>query len=515
MKKLSQDSRGNFKVEKGSRGNRVTFYLGKDESEAQIRAIKIEQLWEIVARDFGGDWGRSPIGFTGLTLKQMGNDIGAGRTIEAPISNSKPLACSQLYTLHQEFPMATFAVPSDVSELAKERGEARIASGLFLKYGFKDSINLHAALDQFKAYLSLKKKAGSDELREGAKNSCWYVDFLKQHIKDCDLAELDWSRLEEIKTYFENRPMGKRGTPLAVHTCQDSHKTLRAFLRWAVRTRLWTEPEGETAPFRVVSLPAELQRMANPEQVLRYKRPELALLYKYATPLERVFILLGLNCGFAPSELSKLPTSAMQGSYIKFVRPKTGVYGEWLLWPETRQAIEWYKGRRPKSDRAEFLLTKKGEPYYTGTKSGNRSMKFANLWARLTRRIQKDEPNFRRLPIKAIRKTAGNIIRNMQGGSGEIMRVFHCRGTPVKLDEHSEVYANRPFRKVFKALKRAHAYLRPMFAASAEPFTDKVTRPSLSLGTIEKIKGMKGQGMKPAEIGRTLGISRETVRYHV
>ena len=35
-----------------------------------------------------------------------------------------------------------------------------------------------------------------------------------------------------------------------------------------------------------------------------YRLDELCVLYKYATPLERLFFLLGLNCGFGQAEIA-------------------------------------------------------------------------------------------------------------------------------------------------------------------------------------------------------------------
>ena len=91
------------------------------------------------------------------------------------------------------------------------------------------------------------------------------------------------------------------------------------------------------------------------QQVDTFSVDELAALMEYGTPLERSLLLLALNCGFGAREIATLAWEevhlrtahgpAMQGllgcrttdadSFIKRNRGKSGVYGEWLLFPLT------------------------------------------------------------------------------------------------------------------------------------------------------------------------------------
>ena len=51
------------------------------------------------------------------------------------------------------------------------------------------------------------------------------------------------------------------------------------------------------------------------------------------------------------------------------------------------------------------------------------------------------------------------------------MGVFDCHGKPVQSDELNDLYSNRPFGKVFDAIKKVEQYLKPVFAESGEdPF---------------------------------------------
>src|SRR5690606_30636649 len=119
-------------------------------------------------------------------------------------------------------------------------------------------------------------------------------------------------------------------------------------------------------------------------QVDTFSLKELRLLMRYASPMERVWILLALDCGFGRAEVSSLlvgevflhqahhPThqemlafkSTVDDSFIKRVRRKSGVYGEHILFPLTVQAVEWSLEQRRKfpgfSPEARLLVNGKG-----------------------------------------------------------------------------------------------------------------------------------------------------------
>jgi hypothetical protein len=344
------------------------------------------------------------------------------------------------------------------------------------------------------------------------------VKILKDHHKDFPLSELGLEKLDTMLAYWANRPIVKKtGKPGARDTCREQIKIFRRFLRWASRVGIWHQPNGyAVTPIRIRTLPAEYEAKASAEQVQRYKRAELVTLYQYARPLERLFMLLALNCGFGQREISTLRRRELGERFIKRIRQKSGVYGEWLLWPETLAALQWYQTYfRPASEAPELILTSKGIPLASRSAAGNRNMAVANAWTRLLDRVAKDHPQFgpgktRRLSFNKLRKTAGNLMRRAAGG--EIQKTFLCHGKPVKDDPLSEVYSTRDFRRVFLALKKVHRHLSPMFAAVADPFPAKAPQPALSLGTIKRIKTMKVQGFRIIAIARELGINRETVR---
>jgi integrase len=90
------------------------------------------------------------------------------------------------------------------------------------------------------------------------------------------------------------------------------------------------------------------------------------------TPM-RAMLLLGVNCGFGNSDIGNLPVTALdlEGGWIDYPRPKTGVARRCPLWPETVAAVREALANRqePKSQEHAGLvfITKYGKPWGKGT----------------------------------------------------------------------------------------------------------------------------------------------------
>ncbi len=63
----------------------------------------------------------------------------------------------------------------------------------------------------------------------------------------------------------------------------------------------------------------------------------------------RAMILLGVNCGFGNADCGLLPLSALDldGGWVNFPRPKTGIQRRCPLWPETVRALREALDTRP------------------------------------------------------------------------------------------------------------------------------------------------------------------------
>ena len=206
-----------------------------------------------------------------------------------------------------------------------------------------------------------------------------------------------------------------------------------------------------------------------------------------------------MNCGFGVAEIASLLVGEVvlfkgheerhqeilgysttnADSFVKRIRRKNSVYGEHILFPQTVEAMQWVLERRRKHPNfhaeAVLVLNDRGETYNRPTKGNHRNQQIPGRFADLLKRIRRDHPTFPSLSFGKLRKTAGDLIRRF--ADGEIHAVFMCHGQPVATDNLTDLYSNRPFGKVFKAIRDVQEYLQPVFvAAGATPFESRYTK---------------------------------------
>lgn len=339
-----------------------------------------------------------------------------------PVVDSSPEAQLEwLRRLQQAYPIITLKLrDEDIYrqgvELAKERqrmyqdyadDEAKLASPQ------EDAQRLHAALDAYSEWIEKRYRTPPPEsrIKQSGTRMIFHVRKIKEAQSDLPLSRFDLATIEGMIDYWKNRPLTKRGSPASPETVKGIIKTIRHFIRWLNRNATfdWQKPADlEYLPVRITLTPAENARKLRTLQVETYSQDELVMLYQYATGPERLLMLLGLNCGFGQAEIASLQTNEihldekhlhypLHGSWIKRIRLKTGVYGEWILWDETVQGIRWMLERRGTQKEGALILTKEGRALTQPTENNNRNNKIANCWGRLYQRILKDERNFRRL----------------------------------------------------------------------------------------------------------------------
>src|SRR5262249_16333430 len=63
----------------------------------------------------------------------------------------------------------------------------------------------------------------------------------------------------------------------------------------------------------------------------------------------KAMLLLGINCGFGNSDCGNLPLSALDldGGWVNYARPKTGIDRRCPLWTETVAALRLALAKRP------------------------------------------------------------------------------------------------------------------------------------------------------------------------
>lgn len=505
-------------------GRQPKFYVGRDLQEAERRCLRLQQLWHCVEQEHQARLSRI---FTAtLDLNMALEDIDeliadrerysrrpqwddltmaaahAIRQGQDTVTLPQPAGSDAAYVrllarLNQAYPLVRWVAANTE---AHERGEQHFVRSIQEHRAAIDRSarmltrlapdapheHLHHALD---AYIA--------ELEIDAHLSPWHrtkteqARLLRAHAEDMPLPRLDLKQVETMIRYWRNRPQGKRGR-MALATCRNHLIQLRAFFRWLHRhpDYSWRQPDGMAdlrgGPIRTAE---DLSKRLTAIHVVTYCPEELAILYEYASPLMRLWILLALNCGFAGAETSTLEkdhiflhqehpyagrsgiSSTEHDSWIRRLRPKTQVYGEWKLWPETVQGLEWAmaRKRRIRTKEPALIVTSTGHRYSDPTQGGNKNSRIRNLWVSLIRRnLKKDHPDFRFLPFKQLRKTGGDLIRWI--ADGEIEGVYLCHGSPVRSDSLADVYANKPFQKVFDALDKLHDKLTPMWAAVPDAF---------------------------------------------
>jgi hypothetical protein len=585
---LAQDNKGNYKRDLGRTqdGKQPRFYLGRDKAHAELRAMKLERLWELVQSRWEAEKQRYAIleekwrkeeergewQDDNSTLEEM--RAWWRRFLEGPCWDSVTLAIADavrkgelvcvlnfndyfrgsvdwehgkisfvddsakaqlawLRGLQQAFPIIALKLADEekyregVEHASKEQQRLqRLADrAADMAAPREDTQRLHAALDAYSEWIKKTYRTPPPESRvkQSGTRLLFHVRKIKEAQEDIPLSAFNVAIIEAMVDHWKNRPLTQKGKPASPETVKGIIKTIRHFVRWLNRNPAfqWRKPTDlEFMPVRITPTPGENAKKIRTLQVDTYTLDELVTLYQSATGLERLLLLLGLNCGFGQAEVASLQTDEifldqrhsyydMTGSWIRRIRFKTGVYGEWKLWDETVRGIRWMLERRGTKKDGALILTKTGRPLTQPTENNNRNNKIANCWNRLYQRILKDK-KIRKLSFNKLRKTAGDLIKRFS--SGEIAGVFHCRGQVVPTDDLSDLYTNRHFDKVFQAIEAVRQYLAPMFEGVTNPFPTEVKKPALSIGTIRRIKTLREQGYTQKKVAELLGVSENTVK---
>ena len=532
------------------------FYLGRDEQKAQLASLRLEQLWEQASKR----WTRE----NGLELNPTSRPVWNETTLEIaeairngalvafvslPIPESvlKPGSAHIIEWLDElrqdidviKIELSDAEVRSRSDEVQKHHGQQLLERGRRLLTAQVGGETLHGAFTAYcrwidATYLDVQK---TPTLWSGMQKR--QVRFLITHFPDRPLATLDTLEIERLIEILRLRPLLQDGKPASVSWTRNCLKQFRHFLRWLNKAPefAWKRPvDLDFMQVRIPTTPGEKAATMRSSQVQTYSVEELKVLWENATPLQRILMLLALNCGFGRAEIASLEAvdvhlhsrhpheselgieSSDSDSWILRVRNKTGVYGEYKLWPATVRALEWWKAERaaisPAADVTALLVNHKGHRYDSRTKGNHANFQIPSNWMRLTERIRKHQPSFRQLSFNKLRKTGGNFIRKEAGG--ELAGVFLCHGRAVKSDELLDLYTNRPFAKVFGAISAVGRKLEPIWETVENPFPEghkkqKEGIPLIGRRQVRRIQDLKKQGYKTSRIAEMVGVSNGTV----
>lgn len=215
-----------------------------------------------------------------------------------------------------------------------------------------DLTTLHAALDIYAEQIG--KQAGHTSAAS-LSNRQTIVALLKRYHDDIPLHAIDLTACVAMIDLWKHRPVNQRtGKPYAASTAAKALAELIRFFWWLDMSDqfAWKSPShfGQISR-RVVSVPSDRRPFHREEFTIE----QLAILYRHATPTQRLTLCLAMNCGMGVAEMARLGRSNFicdeGGGFVidlmpdegilRFVRPKTGVFGEWLLWSETVEAARW------------------------------------------------------------------------------------------------------------------------------------------------------------------------------
>lgn len=560
------------------------FRFTSDDRESNRRKQRIQELWDSLVTTRGAEAAWDEISLEIAKSIADGNSqfVVRRRVIDhregVPVYEAADQYARYVQGLAAIFPFVSM-VPEDADFFSRgsrfetesiDNQISQIVEGAKLFHRIPaNSVNIHSqieptvrkGLDAYENYIRETMQIDPDleEGIEGKRLSDTGQSYLKQLglIREHNSKQLDWPQsnltlqgCDAMLQVWRDRPSKKRGIgPMAVKTCREHGKRLMAFFRWLSRSDAfsWKKPlDFDELKLSIKRTNRETSAKLTGQQVSTFSEDELRILNEYATAFERFIFLCGLNLGFKRMECATLRARELflhqsypdakyinfqskdDDSFVRRLRTKTEVFGAWILWPLTVQAMDWVlrlrrkrtqlsggtaDGRQiPFNSDSLLLLNERGYSFTKPTKSGNPNHQISNAWKRLLDRVCKDHPQFRRLPHEALRDTSANWIREKFGG--EIAEIFLAHGEPLGTKSLLECYTNRPWRKVFEALRwleevKVAAMLK---ATPADPFSDEHQRfGGLTLKQQKAIAGLIAKGTNVAEIAAEVGCSKMTV----
>ena len=413
---------------------------------------------------------------------------------------------------------------------------------------------LHHAIEDYKKSCLQEHVDNDGESTEWAKTRVRQIEFVRRNTQNLDLTQVGEKSLVQIIDIIRGRPFTLRtGKHCSKRFAASCLKEFRVFLKWLDKSKsyFWVWPARyEYTPGRVSDVATEISGSQPAKRLIETNTiPELTELYCEAEPIQRLYMLLGLNCGLIAAEQTDLRNNEIylgtrhpdsnaleipegrEGDWIVRFRGKTKVYGTWSLWPETITAIRWWMverdrikqaiclGLKEKAEEFErategrFLITQKGKPVSTKTR---RTGRLPNSWNSLLDRIVTQNQSFNRLSIKYLRKTGASLVRKVS--NGELASIYLAHGKPHGGDSDLEAYANRPFEQLFDALDLVHQRLQPLWDAVPEPFAQPRRlggKNHISKAKIQRIRRLATSGRSIERIAKEVSVHTTTVRRHL
>lgn len=215
----------------------------------------------------------------------------------------------------------------------------------------------------------------------------------------------------------------------------------RMVFKFAYDADLIDKPVRFGPTFRAPSkLSLRVEKNSRPKRMLEAE--EVRKLIAASSAPFRAMILLGVNCGFGNTDVATLPYQVLdlEGGWVTFPRPKTGMPRRCPLWPETVKAIQdaIALGRKAKNakDRHLVFLTVRGERYVRRYESGGRLDGLGQKFGKLLVELKMNRTGVRFYTLRHVFETIG-------GDSGDQIAVNHIMGHAPKATDMAAQYRER------------------------------------------------------------------------
>jgi hypothetical protein len=503
-----------WKLTRSGKRAQQRFYLGRNKNTAQVSETRLEAFWSALEGYFAAERkGESPL------WEEWSLEIAEAIT-EGKMVIARPNPPPALVALFPDDPDVAEAGWQNI--LLTHFASVIGFSGMAAADGYKGrgefdkprpihtGHTLHSAIDAYVEYLHRVHRTAENAVSQTGKKQGERAVRLKRHHTDFPLYDLTAKKIEEVLFYWGKRPLDANEKRYSRDTCKNQLILIRAFLRWLHRSDLpWKLPPDYLFPrIKIEWLASEVSGEVKKRT---FTVAEVGILWKYATPLERVFIALGLNCGFGAAEIGTLAEAEVNGKLIKRLRHKTKVFGAWWLYPITRDAIVWARKRKEvlgfTSD--YLLVSDSGKPYCEATAGNNNNQKIRNSWNRLMKRVRQENADFPRLSFGKLRKTAASWMRRV--GGGEMASIFIAHGKATG-DSLLDLYADRQFSKLFECQQRIWKKLKDVLTGEfPEPRPHKPTSHRLDDTLKKRIQRLRRQGYKLKKIAELTNTPLTTV----
>jgi integrase len=196
----------------------------------------------------------------------------------------------------------------------------------------------------------------------------------KEYYATCELLvkELGKERLvsDLASDDFEamRGQLAKRRGPVSLG---NEIQRIRSVFRYAFEDGLIDRPVRYGTAFKRPSRKV-LRKLRAAKGPRMFEAEDLHRLLEAANVQLKAMVLLGVNCGYGNCDCGTLPLSALDldGGWVRYPRPKTGIERRCPLWPETVEAIRAALARRPapkeEADSQLVFVTKFGQSWHTG-----------------------------------------------------------------------------------------------------------------------------------------------------